>query len=194
MLARGYYVYEHWRPDTDLCFYVGAGRGKRAGNIRARTARHIGIQAELAALGMCVEVRLVKGELTKPEADTLEAKRIALWRGLGIELVNYGDGGPGTTGLKHSAESRARRSAAMMGNRRLADAPRTDEWKANISKAMSGEHNPQYGKKQSEETKLKKAAALRGQKRSPEARRLMSEKAKLREQRKRDAACRSGAS
>jgi len=25
-----YYVYEHWRPDKDICFYVGKGKGSRA--------------------------------------------------------------------------------------------------------------------------------------------------------------------
>lgn len=180
-----YCVYEHWRPDVDLCFYVGAGKGPRATNMRpgARSERHLRIQATLADLGMCVEVRMVKGGLTREQAYALEAKRIALWRGMGVDLVNMTNGGGGAPGLQHSAESRARRSAAMKGNRRLADAPRTEEWRANISKALTGRR----GAKQSEETKRKRAEALRGKKRTPEQRKLMSDKAKLREQKKREA-------
>ena len=29
-LADIFYVYEHWRPDKNVCFYVGKGKGKRA--------------------------------------------------------------------------------------------------------------------------------------------------------------------
>ena len=25
-----FYVYEHWRPDKDTCFWVGKGKGDRA--------------------------------------------------------------------------------------------------------------------------------------------------------------------
>ena len=28
--SANYYVYEHWRPDKDVCFYVGKGKGGRA--------------------------------------------------------------------------------------------------------------------------------------------------------------------
>jgi len=184
MLAQGYYVYEHWRPDTDLCFYVGAGKGLRAGNMKARNKAHLAIQAELARQGMCVEVKLVRGQLTQDEAHTLEIERIAMWRGMGVSLANQGDGGPGAAGLKHSAESRARRSEAMMGNTRgkgVPRGPRSDETRAKISAA-------QLGKKQSEETKQKRADANRGQKRSAEARQKMSEAARRIEQRKKDQA------
>jgi hypothetical protein len=27
---KAFYVYEHWRPDVDLPFYVGKGKGGRA--------------------------------------------------------------------------------------------------------------------------------------------------------------------
>jgi hypothetical protein len=30
MTAKKFYVYEHWRPDKDVCFYVGKGHGRRA--------------------------------------------------------------------------------------------------------------------------------------------------------------------
>ena len=34
-----FYVYEHWRPDHDECFYVGKGKGGRANEAEAREAQ-----------------------------------------------------------------------------------------------------------------------------------------------------------
>lgn len=31
-----FYVYEHWRPDTGVCFYVGKGKEKRAWDMKRR--------------------------------------------------------------------------------------------------------------------------------------------------------------
>ena len=53
-------------------------------------------------------------------------------------------------GKKQSAETRAKRSAALSG-------------------AQSGENNPMYGKKQSAETRAKISAANTGKKLSPES-------------------------
>src|SRR5215469_6172316 len=132
-LAQGYYVYEHWRPDTDLCFYVGAGKGLRAGNMKARNRRHLAVQAELADLGICVEVRLVQGRLTKEEADKLEAERIAFWKEAGIPLCNMIDGAT-HKGVKRTPEQNAARSQAMMGNTRGKGVPKSETWKAKMSK------------------------------------------------------------
>ena len=158
-----WYVYEHWRPDTGICFYVGAGRGKRAGNMKARNERHLAIQAELAEIGMCVEVQLVQSNLTRAQAHALEIERIAFWRRRNVELANKGIGGPGTTGLRHSAESRARRSAAMMGNTRGKGTPKSEAWKA-----KARERN--LGKKHTEETrrKISEKAKLRAQSKAAE--------------------------
>lgn len=103
-----FYVYEHWRPDLDICFYVGKGHGKRAQRLRRGKNKHHGnIVAKLARLGMCVEVRLVRSGLTDQEALAAEIERIIFWRTAGVRLANLTAGGEGPTGHRHSAETRA---------------------------------------------------------------------------------------
>lgn len=101
-----FYVYEHWRPDLDLCFYVGKGHGERAWMFRKRSKDHQKITAELAAQGLCIEVRLVRGGLDEQEALDLEVSQIAIWRRFGVRLVNKTFGGEGVSGLKHSEDTR----------------------------------------------------------------------------------------
>src|SRR5258708_14100351 len=94
MTAR-YYIYEHWRPDTDMCFYVGRGTGKRATWKYDRNQHHKRIVAKLAATGMCIEVRMYACNLTLAEARVKESERIAFWRSVGMELANQTAGGDG---------------------------------------------------------------------------------------------------
>jgi hypothetical protein len=90
-----FYVYEHWRPDLDLPFYVGKGSGSRSDPCRTRNKHHSNIKAKLKRLGMCVEVRMVSSGLSEDDALRLEVDRIAFWKGLGIELSNKTAGGDG---------------------------------------------------------------------------------------------------
>ncbi len=94
-----FYVYEHWRPDRDECFYVGKGKGKRANNMDNRNIFHKAIQGKLARLGMAVEVRMVSVGMDEQSALLLEIKRIAFWRGIGIDLANITNGGDGVSGV-----------------------------------------------------------------------------------------------
>lgn len=52
-MTNKFYVYEHWRPDKDICFYVGKGKGRRANVMYGRGSHHERIQAKLKRLGMC---------------------------------------------------------------------------------------------------------------------------------------------
>lgn len=93
---RIFYVYEHWRPDTGACFYVGKGSAARAykmGRGAGRNAFHVAIVNKLKRLGMCVEISLISDCLTESEALSAEIERIAYWRDLGVELTNATDGG-----------------------------------------------------------------------------------------------------
>lgn len=87
-----FYVYEHWRPDTDMCFYVGAGKGQRAYNFR-RNKDYKQVVELLSFLGMCVEVKVVRGGLTQKVALNLEIDRIAFWEAAGVHLTNKTKGG-----------------------------------------------------------------------------------------------------
>ena len=100
------YVYEHWRPDTDLPFYVGKGSGQRAYRLRDkhRNPYHQNVVRKLSTLGLCIEVRLVAGGLSEDEAFSLEKERISFWKANGIELTNQNEGGEG--GRNPNAETR----------------------------------------------------------------------------------------
>lgn len=111
-----FYVYEHWRPDKDVCFYVGKGKRKRAYSF-VRGPRYNRVVKKLARLGMCVEVRLVHGTLTESEAFKIERERIAFWRSVSVELCNHTDGGDGTSGYKHSPATRAKIAAKATGRK-----------------------------------------------------------------------------
>lgn len=130
-----FYVYEHWRPDRDECFYVGKGNGRRANDMRrGRNRFHKFIQMKLSTLGMAVEVRIVVGNLNEDDAFHLERKRISFWRSVGADLANITDGGEGPSGRKH-----------------------TEKWKTENSQRNTG-------KKMSPEACAKIAAALKGNK------------------------------
>lgn len=103
---RKFYVYEHWRPDTNVCFWVGKGTGRRARQFK-RNPHYDNIVAKLARLGMCVEVRMVESGLEEHEAFALEQTRITFWRERGDTLANRTSGGEGTSGRRHSEEWKA---------------------------------------------------------------------------------------
>lgn len=137
-----FYVYEHWRPDRDEPFYVGKGKGRRANVLYGRNEHHRRIQKKLAALGMCVEVRLVAEGLTSDRALALEIERISFWRASGVALANRTDGGEG--GANPAADTRAKMRAAKLG-RKL-----TEEHKRKIGEASrAAQASPEAKQKRS---------------------------------------------
>ena len=124
-----FYIYEHWRPDRDECFYVGKGHGVRANWLRGRNQHHRAIQAKLSRLGMAVEVRMVRTGLSEDEAFTLEIERIAFWRNAGVDLANITNGGRGI-----ARETREAHIAKVTDRRR---APFTEETIAKMRTASA---------------------------------------------------------
>ena len=110
------YVYEHWRPDKNVCFYVGKGSGRRVALIKRGTRYHVNIVKKLTLAGMSVDVRIIADGLSDDDAFDLEKARIAYWRECGVRLANLSSGGKGgLSGCKRSAESRAKQSATTKG-------------------------------------------------------------------------------
>ena len=171
-----FYVYEHWRPDTGKCFYVGKGRGRRAHQLKHRNKRHAMIVDDLHAQGMTVEIRIISKELTEDVAYTLEIERISFWRKEGVTLTNIADGGGKNSGWKLSPESRAKIGESKRGNKYRLGARLTEETKKKIAekhvgkslaeshkekvaKSLSGEKNPFFGKTHTETASKKIAEA-----------------------------------
>ena len=123
---REFYVYEHWRPDTGLPFYVGKGKGTRAFSAR-RGRHHRNVVGKLKRLGFAVEVRKVFTHLDEETAFILEKAQIAYWRFRGIKLANLTDGGEGSSGFRPSKEVVQRRNASI---RKAHTAPSVKEKKS----------------------------------------------------------------
>lgn len=110
-----FYVYEHWRPDLNVCFWVGKGTGDRAYRLK-RNASHGAVVTELSALGLKVDVRIVADGLSNIRALGIECERIAYWKAGGIALANRTDGGRGS-GKVISAETREKLRIANLGKK-----------------------------------------------------------------------------
>lgn len=108
-----FYVYEHWRPDKDVCFWVGKGKGRRAFGRRTHNKFYMNVLRKLEKRGMCVEVRMVQHGLSEKEAFELEIQRIAFWRARKVKLANVTNGGEGPSGRVWTKEELKRLAAAI---------------------------------------------------------------------------------
>jgi hypothetical protein len=159
-----FYVYEHWRPDLDVPFYVGKGSGNRFDPTRTRNKHHSNIKKKLKKLGMCVEVRMVFSGISEEDALRLEVERIAFWKDRGVELANKTSGGDG---LKNPSEevlekmrvaSKKRWSSFAEREKHSISMKKTmlnDEIRLKISKSLTG-------KKASKETRSKMSLSAMG--------------------------------
>lgn len=143
-----FYVYEHIRNDTGVVFYVGKGTGKRAKLQHGRSEYWLRIVSKSNGF----TVRMIAKDIDEQQAHSIEIKRIAELRALGVALCNLTDGGEGCAGLiksketitkiaasntgkTHSPETRAKISAAR---KMVKCKPLTDEHKAKISASLTG--------------------------------------------------------
>ncbi len=153
-----YYLYEHWRPDKDVCFYVGKGKGNRAWDMKnVRNRHHKAITSKLTSMGLCVDVRIIIGRLSSEIAYELEKERISMY---GMEnLSNMTLGGEGmnpTPELRDIMSVAQKKSFAENPQRRL-----------NMSISRKGRVT-------SEETKRKLSITSSGRTHTPEARSRIS--------------------
>lgn len=174
-----FYVYEHWRSDTNKCFYVGKGQRRRAHDMtRGRNRFHQAIVAKLTQAGLPVVVVIVATYTDESEAYRQEVLRIELWRKAGIRLANLAEGGGRNSGWHHSEERRKAIGDSKRGNsyrlgavltaetREKIAAPQRgrtlrEEHKRLIAQQLSGEKNPFFGKKHTAEVGQIIAAANR---------------------------------
>jgi len=159
-LGNIFYVYEHWRPDTGECFYVGKGHGLRANVMYRRNTHHSAIQKKLKNLGMCVEVKLFCSGLSEREAFDLEVVRIQHWKDAGVCLSNQAPGGVGVAGHVRTEEYLEKQSEARKGKQ---GRKQSESTKLKLSEARKGKTPPgREGYKHSEETKKKMSASMKG--------------------------------
>jgi hypothetical protein len=107
-------LYEHWRTDTNECFYVGASwvNPETRPYEMNRSGEHLRVQEEVKAAGGSVEVRLIEcSHLSDDELDELETLQISYWKDLiGERLVNKSKGGRTSWGFCWPDESKRKYS------------------------------------------------------------------------------------
>ena len=196
-----YYVYEHWRPDTGVCFYVGKGKGKRAWDMKhMRNRHHMAIVSKLTSVGLLVDVKIIASGMSSEDALKLEIERISFY---GVDsLSNMTGGGDGLssptqeTRLKISASQKKRFENHEEKEKMIARLKGRIPWNKGL-KTKGTKHSDAAkekiriaAKKRGIPEKVRAAqkAAVTGRKRAPfsaETIRKMSEAAKAREARKR---------
>jgi hypothetical protein len=153
---RRFYVYAHSRKSDGEIFYVGKGHGRRAYNLKNRSALHKRVTSVHGCAVHILESNLTETEAFARERDLiLEAKTIALC------MANMTDGGEGQ--LNPTVETRFKIGCGTRGK------PRSDMVRAATSKALKG-------RKQTPEHIAAARAARIYKPHTAESRRRMSEK------------------
>jgi NUMOD3 motif len=170
MSERSYYVYGLWAPgafEPDQIRYVGKGSGKRAFDYPSRRTKRL--KAWIAEIGEEPLFDIIAANLTRDEAFALEIETIAKYGREcdGGTLLNVTTGGAGAPGNKHTAEARARMSAALKGK------PKSPEYVEKMrgrapTAAIGAAADLHRGKPLSDSHRAALSAAHRGLKHSPE--------------------------
>jgi hypothetical protein len=158
-----YYIYQHRRNDTGEIFYVGKGKQKRCFETTNRNPHWQNITNKTD-----YSIELLYENLTEDVANLVEIGLITKYKHEGVNLCNITIGGEGSSGHKHSIQSRKVMSEKKLGKKL------TDEHKQKIGQS-------QIGKVITEEQKKKISQTLKGRKLSEEHKRAirLGMKAKL---------------
>lgn len=166
MSNKQFYVYEHWRSDKNVCFYVGKGQGKRAWKFsrEGRGRLHFDLFNEIGREN--IEVRVIFEKIDERRAFELEIERIAHWRSQGATLVNMTDGGEGASGHCPTEETRRKLSDALSGKKK------SQEHNEKVGLALKGNKNS-LGAKRSDEVREAIRVRSMGRKHTPESKEKM---------------------
>lgn len=166
-----FYIYFHTKLTNDEVFYVGKGKNNRAWSKRNRNNYWHNTVKKYGYI-----IHIVEKDLTEQQAFERETYWIQYF---GKEnLVNLTEGGDGTTGFKHSDETRLKISNAKKGHKLNLGRKHSENTLKKMSEAQKGNKN-NLGKKASNETRKKISQSNKGKKRSEETRKKISEGRKL---------------
>ena len=170
-------VYIHIRPDINEPFYVGKGIPKRDRSKYGRNQHWHNIVNKNNGI---FESKILFEGLSEEEALIKEKETELDLRNKGYILANIAECGvkAGTTGMKHSEESKRKISEGLKGhispNKGKKQSKETCDKK---SKSMLGK-KVRLGIKDSEETRKKKSKAFKGRTYSEESKQKKNEKLK----------------
>ena len=186
---REFYVYEHIRLDNNTCFYVGKGKGNRAYELD-RNDFHDNISNSYGHAVVIVKDNLTEEEAFELERDTIEDYVFTLGYGIDIEgyknrendefLTNLTFGGEGSSGFKHSEETKRKISESHKGiklseetKQKLSEANKERKYSEEAKRKMS---EAKKGIQLSEEHKKKISESCKGRQLSEETKRKLSKK------------------
>jgi hypothetical protein len=170
-MMNNYYVYCHFRNDTNDVFYVGKGFGCRKNKTHGRSKYWNSVVAKANGF----KSQEIASNLTEAEALAFEVLMINKLRQDGAKLCNLTDGGDGVSGYRHTAEVCEAQRQRMLGVTPWNKGKQTSqEVKEKLSKAKLGvKQSPEHieaaakariGRKVSEETRRKISEANIGRK------------------------------
>lgn len=158
-----FYVYEHYKADTNEIFYVGKGKGDRAYSKNRYYNKHW--MRVVNKHGIVVKIIAIFER--ECDAFTFEVQLISLHgrKNIGTgPLINKTPGGTGgdtMTGKKHTKKTRKKMSVGAKNR-----PPASKETRLKLSKANAGTKNCMYGKTHKQTTKNKIAKKRLGFKES----------------------------
>jgi hypothetical protein len=171
-----FFTYAHYKPEGGL-FYIGKGKRRRAYAMDGRNSHWQNIVNKYGR----PTVKLLARWDTEQEAFDHEKLLISCFKDMGFVLANKTDGGEGSSGYKHTEESRMKNSLAKIGhtpwnkgttgvmvawNKGVA---MSDEQKVKLSLAKIGKPSPRKGKLHTPESIEKMRIAKLGKKQKPES-------------------------
>jgi hypothetical protein len=123
-----YYVYEHYKPSSNIPFYVGKGKLKRAYSVLGRNKYWKRIVTKYKGF----EVKFIAKDIDEELAFLIEEERIDQLKRLNIKLCNMTNGGEGLSGYKQSKKTLLKLSKLRKGKKK------SQEWKDKISLSNKG--------------------------------------------------------
>jgi hypothetical protein len=182
------YLYRHIRKDKDEVFYIGIGSDSDGGYNRAKSLKNRNRYWYNIVNKTKYEVEIILDDLTWEEACEKEIEFIKLYGRWDLKegtLVNLTNGGDGSNGFIHSAETKIKMSEKGKGiphskehNLKVAMALKgkslPEETKRKISEAKKGKPSLKKGVPMSNEQKLKLSLAKTGKKHTKESIEKMS--------------------
>jgi hypothetical protein len=150
-----YYVYEWFRMDLNLPYYIGKGKGRRAFEL-TRTTPHTNTVTEfLVRNGIKREVRVIAYFKSEEAAFAYEKERIAFWWYLKEHnvLTNQTLGGEGISGFSHNSVTRKILSEQKIGGKN--PMKRDDVKQKNKKSQLVAQNRPEVIKKKSDALKAK---------------------------------------
>lgn len=155
-----FYVYLHRRVDNKTIFYIGKGKDRRAWRKTGRNAHWTNIANKTD-----FTIEILEQNLSEEDAFSVECELIDFFHNMGCPLVNKTGGGEGSSGFKHSTETKQLIRLTHLGKPKSPEAIEKTR-QANLTRIRTPNEiarlrTLQLGRKQTAETRKKRSETLK---------------------------------